>query len=116
MKRFITLTVLGFAGLAFAQEPLPPFEEADSNQDGQISRTEAAAVEGLDFDTADSDQNGSLDRTEYMAAASSQGEGGQPGQGGEPGQPGQPGEPGQPGAGSQGADPGAPGSDSGQRN
>lgn len=74
MKRCITLLALGLTGLAFAQEPLPPFEDADSNQDGQISRTEAAAIEGLDFDTADTNQDGSLDRTEYMAAASSQGQ------------------------------------------
>jgi len=122
MKSLITLVALGFTGVALAQEPLPPFEETDSNQDGQISRTEAAAVEGLDFDTADADQNGSLDRTEYMAAASSQGEGGRSGQGGEPGQGGQPGQPsppsppGQPDQGLGGADSGAPGSDPGQRN
>lgn len=73
MKRCIMLLAVGFAGLAFAQEPLPPFEEVDSNQDGQISRTEASAIEGLEFDSADMDQSGSLSRTEYMAAASGQG-------------------------------------------
>jgi len=104
MKSLITLIAVTFAGVALAQEPLPPFEEVDSNQDGQISRTEAAAVEGLTFDTADADQNGSLSRTEYMAAASSQGQGGRSGQPGQPGQPGEPGRPGQPGP------------DSGQRN
>src|SRR5690606_1845526 len=29
MKSFITLIALGFAGVALAQEPLPPFEEVD---------------------------------------------------------------------------------------
>nr|MBO2515627.1 hypothetical protein [Gammaproteobacteria bacterium] len=48
MKRCITLFALGVCGYALAQEPLPPFEEVDSNQDGQISRTEASAIEGLD--------------------------------------------------------------------
>lgn len=74
MKRCVTLLALAVAGYAFAQEPLPPFEEVDSNQDGRISRTEAAAIEGMNFDTADADQNGAVDRTEYMAAASSQGD------------------------------------------
>jgi len=74
-------------GYALAQEPLPPFEEVDSNQDGQISRTEASAIEGLDFDTADTNQDGSLDRSEYMIAAGDQGGGAQPGQPGQPGQP-----------------------------
>lgn len=106
MKRCITLLALAAAGIAFAQEPLPPFEEVDSNQDGQISRTEASAIEGLEFDTADTDQNGSVDRTEYMAAASSQGQGSSPAE---------PGQPGQPDAGSE-AEPGAPGPDSGQGN
>lgn len=80
MKRCLMLLAIGLTGMAFAQEPLPPFEEVDSNQDGEISRTEAAAIEGLDFDTADTNQDGSLDRTEYMAAAAGQGEGGQPGE------------------------------------
>src|SRR5690606_34787363 len=69
MKQCITLLALGFTGIALAQDAAPPFEEVDANQDGQISRTEAAAIEGLDFTTADTNQDGSLDRTEYMAAS-----------------------------------------------
>lgn len=90
MKKSIALVALGFVGIALAQDDMPPFEEVDSNQDGQISRVEAAAIEGLDFTTADTNQDGSLDRTEYMAASGSQGgqSPGQPGQGGQsPGQP-----------------------------
>jgi len=84
-KSFVTLAALGIGAFAVGQEPLPPFEEVDSNQDGRISRTEAAAVEGFDFDTADSNQDGSIDRTEYMAAASSQGQEESPGGAGETG-------------------------------
>ncbi|MBN1236955.1 MAG: hypothetical protein JXB36_00565 [Gammaproteobacteria bacterium] len=85
MKRCIALVALGFSGIALAQGEMPPFEEVDSNQDGQISRVEAAAIEGLDFTTADTNQDGSLDRTEYMSAGGQgQGQPGQsPGQGGE---------------------------------
>lgn len=91
MKHCIALLALAFSGIALAQEALPPFEEVDSNQDGQISRTEAAAIEGLTFDTADTNQDGSLDRTEYMAAASGQGSGSEssPDAGSEPVQPGE---------------------------
>ncbi|HEU4617869.1 MAG TPA: hypothetical protein VFV10_07495 [Gammaproteobacteria bacterium] len=112
MKRYLCLLAVGIGGVALAQQSqLPPFEQADSNSDGQISRTEAAQLEGLDFDRADTNQDGHLSRTEYMAAAQQGGAGGaQPGQpgagqGAQPGQPGaqppssgaQPGQPGQPG-------------------
>ena len=81
MKQCIALMAIGFAGVALAQGDLPPFEEVDTNQDGEISRVEAAAIEGLDFTTADTNQDGSLDQSEYMAAGG-QGQGGQsPGQG-----------------------------------
>lgn len=63
------LLVCGFAGTALAQG-LPSFEEVDTNNDGQISQEEAAAIEGLDFATADADQNGSLSIEEYNAAQS----------------------------------------------
>lgn len=62
------ILALGFSCFAFAQS-LPPFEEVDQNSDGAISRSEAAAIEGLDFAAADTDQNGLLDRAEYSAAA-----------------------------------------------
>lgn len=68
-KLSITLLALGFAGAALAQDA-PSFEDVDVNQDGSISREEAAAVEGLDFSTADANQDGSLDRQEYQAATS----------------------------------------------
>lgn len=63
------LLIFGFAGTALAQG-LPSFEEVDTNNDGQISQEEAAAIEGLDFATADADQNGSLSIEEYNAAQS----------------------------------------------
>jgi hypothetical protein len=58
---------VGIAGIALAQEK-PAFEDVDTNADGQISREEAAAIEGLDFVAADTDQNGSLSREEYEAS------------------------------------------------
>ena len=61
------LLLLGISSIALAQEA-PAFEEVDTNNDGQISREEAAAIEGFDFASADKDQNGSLSREEYEAA------------------------------------------------
>jgi hypothetical protein len=66
MNKYVALTALAVSGLALAQE-LPPFEEVDKNADGAIDRSEAAAVEGLDFATADSNQDGQIDRAEYAA-------------------------------------------------
>jgi hypothetical protein len=66
-RTITTLLLLGVSGLALAQEP-PAFEEVDTNSDGQISREEAATIEGLDFASADKDQNGSLSREEYVAS------------------------------------------------
>lgn len=109
MKHCIALVAaFGITGIALAQDQAPPFEEVDTNQDGQISRTEAAAIEGLDFTTADTNQDGSLDRTEYMSAAGGEGQGGQsPGQGQSPGAGGAGGAGGQdPGAGAGGQQPG----------
>ena len=67
-KVCLALAVAGFAGIALAQSPLPPFEEVDTNADGLISMEEAAAIEGLDFATADANQDGFLDQEEYAAA------------------------------------------------
>lgn len=66
MKKLLGLFALGFSALALAQGN-PPFEEVDSNQDGNISQEEAAVVEGLDFATADANQDGQLSREEYEA-------------------------------------------------
>jgi Ca2+-binding EF-hand superfamily protein len=60
----LSLLTIGLSTAALAQE-LPSFEEVDANHDGQISREEAAAVEGLDFSTADANQDGAIDRAEY---------------------------------------------------
>lgn len=55
-------------GSADAEGSYPSFEEADRNSDGEISRTELAMIEGLDFTTADENQDGQLDRSEYRQA------------------------------------------------
>jgi hypothetical protein len=66
MNKYVALAAFGLSGLALAQE-LPTFEQVDTNGDGAISATEAAAVEGLDFRTADANQDGMIDRQEYRA-------------------------------------------------
>lgn len=67
------------AGAALAQSAPPPpatrdgkavstqFRQADQNGDGQISRSEAASVPGLEaaFDRLDTDRNGSLSPEEF---------------------------------------------------
>ena len=67
------------AGAAMAQSAPPPppsrdgravstqFRQADQNGDGQISRSEATAVQGLEaaFDRLDTDRNGSLSPEEF---------------------------------------------------
>ena len=62
-------TAIGISALAIAQE-MPTFDDVDQNGDGQIDRTEASAVEGLDFAEADTNQDGSIDRAEYEQASS----------------------------------------------
>jgi hypothetical protein len=76
MKARVTVTLLamGFSALAFAQQSAaPPFDQADTNHDGMISRSEAAKVEGLDFAKCDTDQNGELSRQEYDACTQQSG-------------------------------------------
>lgn len=63
LKYVASLIALGFAGVALAQAP--SFEDVDTNGDGVISQSEAAAVEGLDLATCDQDQSGDLSRDEY---------------------------------------------------
>ncbi len=67
------------AGAALAQSAPPPpatrdgkavstqFRQADQKGDGQISRSEAASVQGLEaaFDRLDTDRNGSLSPEEF---------------------------------------------------
>ncbi|HEU4619759.1 MAG TPA: EF-hand domain-containing protein [Gammaproteobacteria bacterium] len=68
----VSLAAMGFTGLALAQQGASPsFSDVDKNSDGQISRSEAQSVEGLDFSKADTNQDGHLDRTEYDAATKS---------------------------------------------
>ena len=68
---------LAGAALAQGMPPPPPtrdgravstqFQKADQNGDGQISRSEAAPVPGLEaaFDRLDADHNGSLSPEEF---------------------------------------------------
>jgi hypothetical protein len=51
-------------------QELPPLDQVDSNRDGEISRSEAETIAGLDFDAADANKNNSIDRSEYLAYAS----------------------------------------------
>jgi hypothetical protein len=44
------------------------FESADKDKDGSVSRTEASAIQGLDFSTADADKNSTLSRQEFQTA------------------------------------------------
>jgi hypothetical protein len=66
------------------QSQVPSFDSADTNKDGQLSRTEANDIDGFDFSEADVNDNASIDRQEYMAAMSATqrpGAGSQPGAG-----------------------------------
>jgi EF hand len=69
MRKLFGLISAVFFGTVLAQASLPPFEDVDANKDGQISKEEAANVEGLDFASADANQDGMLSREEYEAAA-----------------------------------------------
>ncbi len=86
MKRaMVTLLALGFSAIAFAQQSsAPPFEQVDTNNDGMISRAEAAKVEGLDFSQADTNNDGHLSRQEYDAATNQGQSGAQGAQGSQP--------------------------------
>lgn len=69
MRKLIGVLAVGAAGFALAQgSDYPSFEEVDTNQDGQLSRSELAAIEGLEFSEVDTNQDGIVDRQEYMAA------------------------------------------------
>jgi len=55
------------AGVAFAAD-MPPFDQVDVDQDGKISKAEAAAVPGLNFSVADKNNDGYLSHPEYVSA------------------------------------------------
>jgi hypothetical protein len=57
-------------GIAYAQDA-PPFEEVDTDADGELSRIEVATIEAVEFQAADKNQDGRLDRTEYESAIGS---------------------------------------------
>lgn len=93
---FATLVALGMSAAAIAQQqpsqrpgqpsaqprstqpaPAPrgadrteqvPFDRADENADGRLSRAEANEIEGFDFSRADTNNDASLSRQEYQAA------------------------------------------------
>jgi hypothetical protein len=63
----VGIELLG-AGIAFGADP-PRFDEVDTDQDGKISKNEAAArVPMLNFARADKNTDGFLSHTEYVAA------------------------------------------------
>lgn len=55
---------------------MPSFSQADSDGNGVIDQNEAGAVTGLDMSSADSNSDGQLSRTEYEAATMRQGSSG----------------------------------------
>lgn len=67
-----TFLILGPAGVVMGQLDIAPevvdFDKIDLDEDGSLSRDEAALVEDLDFDNADKDENGVLSEEEYNAA------------------------------------------------
>lgn len=71
-KWMSTLAFVGILGVGIAAFGVtkPPFDEVDKDEDGLISRAEAAKVENLDFTKADANKDGMLDRSEYESATS----------------------------------------------
>lgn len=67
-KSMTLVSLVMLSGAAFAAPPA--FEDVDTNGDGQISRAEAATIEGLDWTSADANGDGNLSKEEYAAAAS----------------------------------------------
>jgi hypothetical protein len=59
--------VISLAGAAFADQPA--FDELDQDNDGSLSKMEAAKA-GIDFAEADVNRDGRLDRKEYEEAIS----------------------------------------------
>lgn len=68
---FVLAPMLGllFAGVSFAGDE-KSFDQLDTNDDGQLSKSEASMASGIDFAEADTDRNGMLSRTEYEKAMS----------------------------------------------
>ena len=55
---------------------MPSFSQAASDSTGAIDQSEAGSITGLDMSTADSNGDGQLSRTEYEAATLRQGSSG----------------------------------------
>ncbi len=66
-RRHIALACAIVASLA-PPAAANPFDDADTDKNGSISRAEAAKVPGLDFDKADTNHDGSLSAEEFMTA------------------------------------------------
>ena len=85
----LSLLALGFAGGAYAAEPMPGvdplgdktmtkaefqakgsevFARMDANNDGKLDQTDRAAHMGQMFDAVDANHDGALSRAEFMAA------------------------------------------------
>jgi len=69
MGRAVIILGLAFGSAALPQGA-PGFGHLDANQDGGISKSEAAMVKGLDFAKADTNQDGRLSPAEYKARCS----------------------------------------------
>jgi Ca2+-binding EF-hand superfamily protein len=69
MNKLIMLLALGMVAMAAsATDDRISFSDADANQDGAITRREAAAFTALEraFDAADDNHNGLIEPAEYV--------------------------------------------------
>ena len=71
MKKVIPTVALLFAGIALAQTP--PFEEVDTNSDGEISESEFTVVDRSKFEKCDTDGDEYLSPKEYTACTAGDG-------------------------------------------
>lgn len=72
----LAVTVLSFAGAAYAVAQWPSFEDADKDKSGVLESKEAKAIKGLDFKTADTDSDGKVSQAEFEVAKAGSGGGG----------------------------------------
>ena len=72
MKKVIPIVALSFAGMALAQQA-PPFDEVDTNSDGEISESEFTVVDRSKFEKCDTDEDEYLSPKEFTACTAGDG-------------------------------------------